>query len=84
LPHPIKNWQRFHTTLFLHIFFANEAGDQQVHQCPHPLLHVLIPLQPLLDIYTIAVTVTAPELNGEKRRRRRGGMLSDYSSHEKK
>jgi hypothetical protein len=33
-----------------------------------PLLHVLIPLHPLLVVYTLVVTVAAPELNGEKRR----------------
>jgi hypothetical protein len=46
---------------------ANNANGQQVHQCP-PLHHLIIPLHPLLVIYTIIVTVAVPELNGEKRR----------------
>jgi hypothetical protein len=42
------------------------AADKSINA--PPLLHVLIPLHPLLVVYTVVVTVAAPELNGEKRR----------------
>ena len=46
---------------FLILFFANDAGGQQVHRRP-PLLHLLIPLHPLLIVYIVVVAVAAPEL----------------------
>ena len=46
---------------FLILFFANDAGGRQVHRRP-PLLHLLIPLSPLLVVYIVVVAVAVPEL----------------------